>query len=499
MGKTKVIASGVVWTVISNVVAILYGIASVPFLLNYFGKEEYGLIGLALSVNVYIQLLDMGMNNSNVRFFSEFIAKNDEDSTQKLFNLTHLFYLIIGALNSIILFGVSFFVSDLFNVSPEQALTLRNLLWVLALNATFSWISVCFDQLLRAHELIDWIKKRLTVLKLLQFVVLVTTITLNLSIEVYFFAYIFMGTIILPLTMIKVRKIAPRLKFGMGFETVMLKKVLPYSLSVFSFDIFYFLTIDFRPLILGNMSGPGSVAELNIMATIASVITIISGSFLQVLLPIVTKLKVNDDKKGINLIVNTGTKYVNILLSFMVFMIFLSVEEILTVYVGEEYSTLALWMRIWLLTILLAHRNVMTALVFTEKRLIQVSIMSAIAMTIAIVCYLVFIPKYGVGGAVIGFAAHELVHFSFYYVYFLPKRFEINTASIFIKSILPCWISCLIVCFILCICFRLIELSAWGGLILKSVAFTALIIPVIWFILLNKQDKQFIMDFINRK
>ena len=499
MGKTKVIASGVVWTVISNVVAILYGIASVPFLLNYFGKEEYGLIGLALSVNVYIQLLDMGMNNSNVRFFSEFIAKNDEDSTQKLFNLTHFFYLIIGALNSIILFGVSFFVSDLFNVSPEQALTLRNLLWVLALNATFSWISVCFDHFLRAHELIDWIKKRQTVLKLLQFVVLVTTIKLSFSIEVYFFAYIFMGTVILPLTIIKARKIAPQLKFGMSFEPAMLKTVLPYSLSIFSFDIFYFLTINFRPLILGNISGPGSVAELNIMATIASVITIISGSFLQVLLPIVTKLKVSDNKNGINLIVNTGTKYVNILLSFMIFVIFLSVGEILTVYVGKDYSTLVLWMRIWLLTLLLAHRNVMTALVFTERRLTQVTIMAAIAMTIAIICYIVFIPKYGVGGAVIGFAAHELVHFLFYYVYFLPQRFNINTYSIFIYSILPCWICCLIVCILISACFRQFVLSAWSGLILKSMAFTVLIIPVIWFILLNKQDKKFIMDLVNRK
>lgn len=63
---------------VQNIVNILYGVLSVPFLIGYFGKEEYGLIGLALSVNVYMQLLDMGMTNSNVRFFSEYIAKDDK-------------------------------------------------------------------------------------------------------------------------------------------------------------------------------------------------------------------------------------------------------------------------------------------------------------------------------------------------------------------------------------------------------------------------------------
>ena len=102
----------------------------------------------------------MGMTNSNVRFFSEFTAKKEQVNIQKLFNITHLFYLILGLLNSIILFGLSFYVHDLFKVTPDQALILRNLLWILAINATFSWLSTCFDQFIRANELIDWIKKR---------------------------------------------------------------------------------------------------------------------------------------------------------------------------------------------------------------------------------------------------------------------------------------------------------------------------------------------------
>ena len=104
--KSKTILSGLAWTVIQNAVNILYGLVAVPFLISFYGKEEYGLIGLAFSVNAYITLLDMGMTNSNVRFFSEYIAKGDIDRVQRLFSLTHLIYLVIGILNTILLVNV---------------------------------------------------------------------------------------------------------------------------------------------------------------------------------------------------------------------------------------------------------------------------------------------------------------------------------------------------------------------------------------------------------
>ena len=232
----------------------------------------------------------------------------------------------------------------LFKVTAEQAITLRNLLWILALNSTFSWISVCFDQFLRANELIDWIKQRLAFLKLMQFVILWATILLHLSIEVYFLGYIFIATTILPWALFKTKKIMPALKLKWSFDKGMFLIIYPYAISIFSFSIFHYLAFNFRPLFLGNMSGPGAVAEFNIMNTIATVVAILSGSFMQVLLPIVTKMMVKNDKEGVQRIMNTGTKFVSILLSMLIFVLIVSVDEIFTLYVGAEYCVLSKWM-----------------------------------------------------------------------------------------------------------------------------------------------------------
>ena len=58
MGSSKKIVSGVVWSTIVNIVNAVYGFIAVPILINHFGKAEYGLIGLAMSVNVYMNLMD---------------------------------------------------------------------------------------------------------------------------------------------------------------------------------------------------------------------------------------------------------------------------------------------------------------------------------------------------------------------------------------------------------------------------------------------------------
>lgn len=499
MEKGKIVFNGVLWTVILNVVNVLYGIVSVPFLISYFGKEEYGLIGLALSVNVYTQLLDMGMTNSNVKFFAEYIAAKDKQKTRRLFSLTQAFYLSIGILNSSILFILAFTCQHIFNVTEEQTLILRNLLLILALNSTFSWISVCYDQFIRANDLIDWIKKRTALLKILQFVLLFATIVFKFPIEIYFCGYIFMATVILPLSIRKAKRIAPYLNFRFRFDIQLLKEIYPYALGIFSFSIFQFLAYNFRPLFLGGMIGPEAVAEFNVMNTIASVVVIVSSSFLQVFLPLITKMKVNNQNKEIENMMLNGTKFACILVSALVFLLILSVDEIFTVYVGDEYTSLSWWMSIWLLTFLMSHRNVMASLVFTQRRIKSVAWMGLFAMIASIMCYGMLIPLCGIGGVIVGFTIHELIHTLFYYTYFLPRKFDLSTWRIFKKSVLPSWLYFGGACVLLSIVFRYLSLPPWGLLLCKSGAYVCIILVASWCILLNHDERIAVKTILIKK
>ena len=129
--------------------------------------------------------------------------------------------------------------------------------WQLSI-AALIWVSVCFDQYLRAYDLMSWLKKRSTFLRTSVFAFLGITIIFKLPLEFYYFFNVFAITFILPLSVIKAKKIDDSLKIKPSFNIDICKTVLPYALTLFSFNIFGFLASNFRPLILGNMMGPSA-------------------------------------------------------------------------------------------------------------------------------------------------------------------------------------------------------------------------------------------------
>ena len=125
MGSSYKIVKGVVWTMLLNIVNAVYGFVSVPILINHFGKTEYGLIGLAMSINVYLQLMDMGFNSTNVRFFSTWLSGKEHGKVKNAFQTSLSFYAIIGLINALILIIISFFSETIFNVTYEQNVILK--------------------------------------------------------------------------------------------------------------------------------------------------------------------------------------------------------------------------------------------------------------------------------------------------------------------------------------------------------------------------------------
>ena len=186
MGSSKKIISGVIWSTIVNVINALYGFIAVPILINHFGKAEYGLIGLAMSVNVYMNLMDMGFNSTNVRFFSTWLAQNKHERLLKGFQTSLSFYSIIGLINAGILLAVALFSNSIFNVTIVQDDILKHLFYILAISAFCQWFSSCFDQIIKATENVAWIQKRTLITKIFMVIVLASTVIFDFSIELYF-------------------------------------------------------------------------------------------------------------------------------------------------------------------------------------------------------------------------------------------------------------------------------------------------------------------------
>ena len=133
MGSSRKIINGVIWNTIANIVNAIYGFIAVPILINHFGKAEYGLIGLAMSINVYMRLMDLGFNSTNVRFFSTWFSQKKYEKLIKGFQTSLSFYGIIGLINAIVLLCIATFSDKIFNIQPEQDIILKHLFYILSI------------------------------------------------------------------------------------------------------------------------------------------------------------------------------------------------------------------------------------------------------------------------------------------------------------------------------------------------------------------------------
>lgn len=437
MGSSQKIVSGVAWGGILNILNAVYGFISVPILISYFGKGEYGLIGLATSVNIYVQLLDMGMNITGVRFFSNYIAKKDYSKLNQLFNNNLAFYGIIGLINAIILLLVAFFSDSIFNVTPQQDIIIKKLFYILAAMSIVNWYTSSFTQMINATENVAWGTRLNIIPKIWMLVVLFITVYCELSITTYFVLTYCALFVTIPLLVRKLKAEIPRISFLPKFNKQIFKEILPYSLNTFSFGFFQFSFYNLRPILLGIQATPEDVAEFQILSGLTGVSTMLVTPVISSLLPSSTRVVANDNKDAYYRLAYTGTKYITILLAFCIFGVMCISSELLELYVGKSYLHLCVWLNFWLLLLLGNHNQGISSLVLAQNDISAVAKISMFSSVLGLISAYLLIPHFKVGGVVIAFAFYTLSQTLFYYIYYWPKVMSIDSKRVFLRSFAP--------------------------------------------------------------
>lgn len=496
MGSSKKIVSGVVWSTIVNMVNAVYGFIAVPILINHFGKAEYGLIGLAMSVNVYMNLMDMGFNSTNVRFFSTWLAQNKHERLLKGFQTSLSFYSVIGLINAVVLLVVACFSNAIFNVTTVQDTILKHLFYILAVSAFCQWFSSCFDQIIKATENVAWIQKRTLVTKILMIVALVSTVLFDFSIEVYFILTCLAQLAIVPMSIGMIKKQIPYISFMPKWDKQSFREMLPYCMNIFSFSLFQFSFYNLRPVFLGIQGSVESVADYRILNGIIGIVTMLGGAFIGILLPSTAKVVANHDKASYYKVAYDGTKYISILICFCCFGMMSVGPEVLTLYVGKSYLYLISWFNLWLLCTLGTHNQAISSLILAGDDIRAISYSSIVASVVGLILSWILIPQYQIGGVCIAFAVYCIIQLLFFYCYYWPIKMKINSRIVLLNCFLP-------YVFLGGVLYKVMQLINFStnSLVLffvKGILFAVLFISFALF-MLNRDEKKFVLNFFRRK
>ncbi len=496
MGSAKKAFAGISWSIMANFINAIYGFIATPLLIHYFGRSEYGVITLAFSVNAYMGLMDMGLSSTNVRFFSKWLANGDHDKVHKLMRTCTAFYGCVGILNALILIVVSIFSAQIFNVTPAQNVILREMLWILAVVAMINWYTSCFGQLISATENVAWVQKRNLVSKFLMICVVILTLTLKLTLIQYFIGALLSGLVMLPATIRKIRKETPFINFIAKFDKQTFKEILPYSINIFSFGIFQYSYNQLKAIIVGMQGSIASVTDYSVMSSIAGLIAMVSGVFIQALLPASSRIVAKGDKAAFDRVAYKGTHFITMVLCFCAFGLITVDRDLLMVYVGKEFMHIIPWLNIWIILTITGNVACISSLILGGSNIRPLTYSSAVASICAITTSWFAVPYFQAGGVVVGMIVYNAIQQIFYYTYYWRKTLKINTWRIFSRTDVP---------FITLgggLALILIHLPHFGNHWLNIAVFGisfALLYGGGCLLLLKKEDSRYIIGLIKRK
>lgn len=432
------------WSTFQKIVTAIVGFVSVPLLLGYYGKADYGILGIATASNGYMHLLDLGMNVGAVKFFSQWRTEGRTELINRVARTNITFYIIISIINIVGLVALAAWGESVFSVSHDQFIQLRYCLLIIALFNVFSWSATTFNQLLVAHMQMAYTMRVQSVIALLKGLLVGMVFIFDLTLIHYFFYLTgIVAALVIPYAFkCKRHGIIKSLKPAFYWKDF--KIVITFSLSIFALSLFQMTATQSRPIILSIFANNGAeaVAEFKIIEVIPLFIISIGGAFTSIFLPKTSSMVTEGNIQLITDFAYKWTKYTTIIVNILTIPFILCAKEVLSAYVGENYNYLSVWLIIWCVTVLLQmHTTPGNALVLAYGRTKLLVLSTAIFCIMSVVLNAFLCSILGVGAAIVSYFFYVVLVIGLYYSFYYKRLMSLSRWKMFTTFIVPTFFS----------------------------------------------------------
>ena len=427
--KYNYYVSSFFWSTLSRILNAILGFITVPLLLGYYGKAEYGLLSIATACNGYMHLLDLGMNTGAVKFYSQWKAEGDVGKIFRVARSNITFYMIIAVINILLLLGVAFFGESLFSVTHPQFLQIKTCLLIIALFCVISWVTTVFNQLLIADKQMGFTMQVQCIQVLLKALLVACVIFVKIDLTTYFFFLTALVAVAFVPYAIKCKKDGLIDNYKPAWYWNDFKVVITFSLSIFALSLFQVTATQSRPILLSMFAqnGANAVAEYRIIEVVPQLIIMIGGTFSGIFLPKTSEMVARKDEKAMHQFAYKWTVYTTAVVAFMCFPFILSAKEVLSAYVGSEYSTLSTWLIIWCITVLFQmHTTPGNALVLAYGKTKLLVKVTAAGCLLSMVLHIVICTHLNVGSAILAYFVYVCIIIVLYYISFYKKLLNLS-------------------------------------------------------------------------
>ena len=348
------IKKGAVLNYITILLTNVVGILLTPFILNHIGKAEYGVYTAIGALIGTISVLDLGLNNTIIRFVAKYRAENDRKGEENFLATTMLIYGCISLF--IVILGIGFygFIDTYFTkMNPYEIRIAKIMFAILIFNLAIGLPGGSFTAICNGYEDFVFAKMRNIIRYILRSITIVAVLTLGgRAISIVIVDTIF-NVIIIFITGYYVFNNL-KVKFKIHEITKrFLAQIFSYSAWVFIFSIVSIFQWKAGHWVLGNMANPEVLTIYGIGIVLGTYYGSFSSAISNVFLPRATKMSVGNasGEELTDMMIKIGRiSFIVLMYIFGGFLIF--GNQFVYLWVGKELGHKGSY-EVWLIALLI--------------------------------------------------------------------------------------------------------------------------------------------------
>lgn len=315
------------WNIVGMVIPTIIAIPILGIMARKMGVENFGLFTLLFSLIGYASIFDIGISRAVTRMIA--LCRDDKDISNEIMSTSSWSIITFGIIGALVLFFLSVQITEWLNVTDNYYIDTVLSIKIMAFSIPLFLLTQIWLGYLEGLESFAIINKQKiftsSLMSILPLIGLYIHNSLSSAIIGLLIARFFTCIIVFFIT--KKNNVALFKTFNFNI----LKKLLSFGGWLTASNIISPVMVYFDRFILSNISGADVVAKYTAPSDLVNRLGVIPGSIAKALFP---KLTLNNDsyKQGLFLL--------GISAFIMILPLFIFANDILTIWLGKEYSGL---------------------------------------------------------------------------------------------------------------------------------------------------------------
>ena len=318
----------------------LIGIAVLPQYVSYMGAEAFGLVGFFTMLQMWFQLLDMGMTPTLARETARFRGGAiDANSLRRLMRSLEGIFCAAGLIGaSVLMVNSHSLAGSWLNVQKLSLAEVEHALMLMAVIVALRWISGLYRGAIGAFERQVWLGGFNVVIASVRFILVIPFFIYVGTSPTEFFAFqLGVAIVELGILVLKTYRSVPPLndKTGIKWEWEPVRAVLGFAVSVALTNWVWVLLTQTDKLVLSKYLPLADYGYFTLGVLVASAVTLAAGPVSVALVPRLTRLAAAGNDTGLVELYRNATQMVAVIAVPAALVLAIFSEQVLWVWTGN--------------------------------------------------------------------------------------------------------------------------------------------------------------------